>query len=215
MSHNKSLYVLVSHMDLYQVIDKIVSSPQLHAKWLNSLSMMENCGARKISASEHAQNVDLIVLKHAAEEARHAYYLKSQIRKMKVDGCETYSSDSLLAPIQSYQYLHQLDVAISRYLKSNFKYEGHQLKFASYLLVTYAIEVRADELYPVYERVLKEQKSTVSVRMIIAEEKGHLEEMISQMKGFFDEWEQHGEFAINIEKELFKTWISALQKEVA
>lgn len=202
-------------MELKEVIDKIVASPVLHAKWLNSLSMMENCGARKISASEHSQNVDLIVLKHAAEEARHAYYLKSQIRKMNVEGFKTYSSDALLAPIQSFQYLHQLDIAISRYLKSNFEYERHQLKFASYLLVTYAIEVRADELYPIYEKVLKEQKSTVSVRMIIAEEKGHLEEMISQMNDFFDDWKQHGEFALAIEKELFKSWINALQKEVA
>ncbi len=202
-------------MDLKAVIDKIVSSPTLHAKWLNSLSMMENCGARKISASEHSQEVDLIVLKHAAEEARHAYYLKSQIRKMNVEGYKTYSPDSLLAPIQSYQYLHQLDIAISRYLKSNFQYQGHELKFASYLLVTYAIEVRADDLYPIYEEVLKTQKSTVSVRMIIAEEKGHLEEMISQMNDFFDDWKEHGEYAVNIEKKLFQSWIAALQKEVA
>ena len=31
------------------IVNKIVQSDNIHAKWLNSLSMMENTGARKIS----------------------------------------------------------------------------------------------------------------------------------------------------------------------
>ncbi len=201
-------------MDLKFLINQIVSQPVLHAKWLNSLSMMENCGAKKISASEHSQNVDLIVLKHAAEEARHAYYLKSQIGKTNHHGCQTYRTDELLAPIESFQYLHKLDIMISRYLKDHCDYTGHQLKYASYLLVTYAIEVRADELYPIYEEVLKTKKSTISVRMIIAEEKGHLEEMLQQMDSFFKNWTTHGEFALLSEKKLFENWKTSLTREI-
>ncbi|WP_462253328.1 hypothetical protein [Ekhidna sp.] len=174
-------------MELKAVIETIVSSPELHAKWLNSLSMMENTGARKISASEHDTLVDEIVLKHAAEEARHAYYLKSQIKKTGYEGCKTYQMDELLAPIQSFQYLHALDTSISRYLKNELKYSGSTLKYAAYLLVTYAIEERADELYPIYEEVLKASKSRISVRMIVVEEQGHLEEMIQQMNEFFED----------------------------
>ncbi|MEM6828888.1 MAG: hypothetical protein AAGA66_05815 [Bacteroidota bacterium] len=197
------------------LISQIVASDELHAKWLNSLSMMENCGARKISASEHSQKVDLIVLKHAAEEARHAYYLKSQIKKTNYQGCKDYHPDELLAPVQSKQYLHELDAAICRYLKSEMSYEGHQLKYAAYLLVTYAIEVRADELYPIYEEVLKEQDSNISVRMIVAEEKGHLEEMIQQMNEFFDQWSSHSDFVLKIEKQLFTHWVRAIEKKVS
>ena len=176
--------------------------------------MMENCGARKISAGEHSQNVDIIVLKHAAEEARHAYYLKSQIRKVDYDGCKTYGAHELLAPIQSAQYLHRLDTSISRYLKEHCNYNGHELRYASYLLVTYAIELRADELYPVYEEVLKENESPISVRMIVAEEKGHLEEMIEQMNTFFGDWKEHGDFVVNLESQLFNEWQSSLHNEV-
>lgn len=201
-------------MDLKRVINQIVSSSELHAKWLNSLSMMENTGARKISASEHDQLVDEIVLKHAAEEARHAYYLKSQIKKTGYSGCKTYQMDELLAPIQSQQYLHVLDTSISRYLKQELDFEGNQLKYAAYLLVTYAIEVRADELYPVYEEVLRATESKISVRMIVVEEQGHLEEMIQQMDTFFGDWKSHGEFALAIEKRLFERWVNSIQKSV-
>ena len=61
-------------MKLETIIKKIVTDDVLHAKWLNTLSLMENTGARKISAGEHPLDVTLIVLKHAAEEARHAFH---------------------------------------------------------------------------------------------------------------------------------------------
>ncbi|SNS50874.1 hypothetical protein SAMN05421640_0446 [Ekhidna lutea] len=201
-------------MELKALIKQIVSSPELHAKWLNSLSMMENTGARKISASEHDQLVDEIVLKHAAEEARHAYYLKSQIKKTGYEGCKTYLSHELLAPIQSFQYLHALDASISRYLKNEMGFEGNELKYAAYLLVTYAIEVRADDLYPVYEEVLRENDSKISVRMIVVEEQGHLEEMIQQMDEFFVEWKHHAEFVEKLENQLFEKWIEKVDEMV-
>lgn len=201
-------------MNFKTLLEQIVAQPELHAMWLNTLSMMENCGARKISASEHTQNVDLIVLKHAAEEARHAYYLKNQIGKTKFKGCKTYHPSSLLSPVRSFQYLHQLDASISRYLKEKHDLKGKELKYGSYLLVTYAIEVRADELYPIYEEVLKEKGSSISMRMIIVEEKGHLEEMIEQMERFFGDWKSHGDFALELEKQLFADWEISLKNEV-
>ncbi|MEP0986078.1 hypothetical protein [Ekhidna sp.] len=201
-------------MDLRQIIKQIVSSPELHAKWLNSLSMMENTGARKISACEHDQLVDEIVLKHAAEEARHAYYLKSQIKKTGFQGCQTYQVHELLAPVQSSQYLHALDTFISRYLKNELGFSGNELRYAAYLLVTYAIEVRADELYPIYEEVLRETDSKISVRMIVVEEQGHLEEMITQMDKFFGDWKQHALFVESLEQKLFVKWISAIQNSI-
>src|SRR5271154_5964649 len=95
---------------LKNIVDKIVAADNVHAKWLNSLSMMENTGARKISKYEHPVHTGIIVLKHAAEEARHAYYLKKQIDKLPENACPDYSYPYLLAPIESYHYLQQLDV---------------------------------------------------------------------------------------------------------
>jgi hypothetical protein len=202
-------------MELASIIKKIVADDTLHAKWLNTLSLMENTGARKISAGEHPLNVTLIVLKHAAEEARHAFYLKKQIGKIRDNGFENYQFSSLLAPIHSYQYLHALDMATSRYLKDKLNLTGDKLRYAAYLLVTYAIEVRADELYPVYQEVLDETDSRVNVKSIILEEAGHLEEMINQLKQFSPDWESHAQEIIAIEKDCFEKWLLALEKHCA
>jgi len=199
---------------LDSILKKIVTDNVLHAKWLNTLSYMENAGAKKISASEHKENVNLIILKHAAEEHRHAYYLKKQIAKVDDALCKTYTNAELLSPNNTKYYLHALDIAVCRYLKAEFNLSGYELKFAAYLFVTYAIEVRADELYPVYQEVLDEAKSKVNVKSIILEEEGHLEEMINQLVSFSDDWEKHAAEVIKIEQSLFDSWVGALNVEL-
>lgn len=199
---------------LDSILNKIVNDNVLHAKWLNTLSYMENAGAKKISASEHKENVNLIILKHAAEEHRHAYYLKKQIAKVDESLCKTYKNSELLSPNHTKYYLHALDIAVCRYLKAEFNLSGYELKFAAYLFVTYAIEVRADELYPVYQAILNDAKSKVNVKSIILEEEGHLEEMINQLIGFSSDWENHAAKVVEIEKSFFENWVNSLSAEL-
>lgn len=199
---------------LDSILRAIVSDKVLHAKCLNTLSYMENAGAKKISASEHKEQVNLIILKHAAEEHRHAYYLKKQISKIDESLCKTYTNSELLSPNHTKYYLHALDIAICRYLKEAFNLSGYDLKFGAYLFVTYAIEVRADELYPVYQAVLDEAKSKVNVKSIILEEEGHLEEMINQLVEFAPNWEGHAAKVVRIEKNLFEQWVGSLKDEL-
>lgn len=202
-------------MNTNALFSSIVANPSLHAKWLNTLSLMENTGARKISASEDIETVTYIILKHAAEEHRHAFYLKKQLEKLGENLCPTYAAAYLLAPRDSRFYLNRLDVEVCRYLKSELGLSGKDLRFAAYLLVTYAIEVRADELYPIYQEVLSEAESKVNVKSIILEEEGHLEEMINQLQNFSPEWEKHASKAVEIEAELFNKWLQSLEKEIA
>jgi bacterioferritin (cytochrome b1) len=202
-------------MPLKSILENIVSDNELHSKWLNTLSYMENAGAKKISASEHKEEVNLIILKHAAEEHRHAYYLKKQLEKLDGALCKTYKSHELLTPNHTRFYLNALDVAVCRYLKQEFKLSGFDLKFAAYLFVTYAIEVRADELYPVYQEVLTQAGSRVTVKSIILEEEGHLEEMLNQLKSFSPNWEHHAEIVVKIEQQMFSDWINQLGNATA
>jgi len=201
-------------MSLNTILPKIIANNQLHARWLNTLSLMENTGARKISASEDPVTVTYIILKHAAEEHRHAFYLKKQIEKAAKDQCPTYADQYLVAPAYSKYYLNVLDVEVSRYLKKELGLAGKELRFAAYLLVTYAIEVRADELYPVYQEALDNAGSKVNVKSIILEEEGHLEEMIAQLHKFSPDWQRHADKAVEIETRLFNNWVVALSKEV-
>ncbi|RFZ94569.1 hypothetical protein D0C36_03205 [Mucilaginibacter conchicola] len=201
-------------MELSTLLPKIIADNQLHARWLNTLSLMENTGARKISASEDPVTVTYIILKHAAEEHRHAFYLKKQIEKAGKDLCPTYSTEYLVAPADSKYYLHQLDIDVCRYLKKELGLSGAELRFAAYLLVTYAIEVRADELYPVYQDALDAAGSKVNVKSIILEEEGHLEEMINQLKHFSPQWEMHAQKAVEMETNLFNLWVRGLNAEL-
>ena len=196
------------------LLHQIVSNPEIHVKWLNTLSYMENAGARKISACEHKTQVNLIQLKHSAEEHRHAYYLKKQINKLIPNACENYDSNYLLAFNATRYYLHELDIRVCRLLKSEFNLKGDNLKYTAYLFVTYAIEVRADELYPIYQNVLTNHQQKVMVKSIILEEEGHLEEMIHQLKEFHKDWEFYAIKVIQLESELFDNWIEQLEKEI-
>lgn len=197
-----------------ETIERIVARPSLHAKWLNTLSFMENCGARKISAGEDRTRTSLLQLKHAAEEHRHAYYLKRQIGKLGVLGLEYYEIDDLLGGIYSQHYLQELDIFVCRYLKEGLGMPASQIPFGAYLLVTYAIEVRADELYPIYQAVLTQAGSPVVVKSIILEEEGHLEEMIAQLQTFSPDWEQYAGVVLAYEKTLFTHWFNKIVGEV-
>ncbi len=201
-------------MEFNKLIDEIVKDHEIHAKWLNTLSYMENAGARKISACEHPTKVNLIQLKHACEEHRHAYYLKKQIGKLSSELCSTYGNNELLAPVATRQYLHSLDIKTCRYLKHHFELNKEELKYAAYLFVTYAIEVRADSLYPVYQDTLTKTASKVMVKSIILEEEGHLEEMIHQLDAFSQDWEKHADNILEIEKDLHTQWIGAVLEEI-
>jgi len=201
-------------MNLQEIFQNIIANDDLHARFLNTLSLMENTGARKISASEHKTKVSYLILKHACEEARHAFYLKKQISKVaNLDDYPTYQDPYLIAPFASYTYLHSLDIQVCRYLKSTLHLSGEALKYAAYLLVTYSIEVRADELYPIYQEALDEAKSKVNVKSIIVEEEGHLEEMITQLKTFSPDWEVHAAIALHIEQNLFNNWVLELNNQ--
>jgi hypothetical protein len=199
-----------------EIIEEIVKNDAVHAIWLNTLSMMENTGSRKISASEHKTKTTLITLKHAAEEARHAFYLKKQIGRLGYESIfKDYEPTSLLCSFESLQYLPRLDVQICRLLKNEFRLDGEKLTYAAYLLVTYAIEMRASELYPAYQEVLTAINSKINVKSIIAEEEGHLEEMLTQMKDFFgNRMLEAAAAAQKFEHRLFDHWLTALEKEL-
>lgn len=199
---------------LESIVNEIVADNELHAKWLNTLSLMENCGAKKIAAFEDPQRTTLTILKHAAEEFRHAYYLKKQITKLDVTGFVDYAPQYLLAPISSANYLRKLDVEVCRFLKNEYRFQGSKMFYGAYLLVTYAIEVRADSLYGIYQRALDSVGSRVNVKSIIAEEEGHLQEMHDMLIPYDPQWKAMCEAACEFESKLFGEWIGLLAEEV-
>jgi len=192
-----------------QLLASIVASHELHAQWLNTLSFLENCGARKIAACEHPTLVKEEMLKHAAEEFRHAHHLKGQIERVSSNLMDTYSLSFILGGTATLHYLSALDLKASRYLKA-LGFSKHSLKEAAYLLVTYAIEFRAEELYPIYDAVLRKIGSRVAVRSILLEEKEHLDEMREGLKQL-PSGLTHAAYVCAIESTLCKKWLDSIE----
>lgn len=191
--------------EIQKLLDQVVKDPQLHGLWLNALSYLENCGARKIASCEHPTAVKEEMLKHAAEEFRHAFYLKKQL--IRIDqNYEDYRRSSLLGGVAAYHYLNALDLQASRYLR--------ELNInLAYPLVTYAIELRAEELYPLYQTCLKQLHSKIQVQSILLEEKEHLQEMEETLRKIPNA-SIHIKNICQIEATLFEKWLKACKKQL-
>ena len=166
--------------ELQAFFKMILTNPSLHSRWLNTLSYWENCGARKLAAYQHPTKVEEEMLKHAAEEFRHAHILKQQIRRLQAPFPHDYSVASLIGGVKAYQLLHRLEVGVSRILVDD-KTEEQARGSLSYLLVTYAIEKRAEEVYSHYHEMLKSHHSPVRITSILLEEKEHLAEITEEL----------------------------------
>jgi len=192
--------------EIEDLVDSIIDEPMLHGRWLNTLSYLENCGARKIASCEHPTAVKEEMLKHAAEEFRHAFYLKKQLGRIRQKHSD-YRFGSLLGGWAACHYLKKLEVGACLYLRSCSMSQG-QIKELAYLLVTYAIELRAGELYPIYQAALRRRQSKVQVQSILLEEKEHLQEMQEQLNGIPGS-SVYIEQICSIEAFLFKKWKDA------
>lgn len=192
--------------EIVSLIQQIVINPSLHGLWLNTLSYLENCGARKIASCEHPTAVKEEMLKHAAEEFRHAFYLKTQLSRIG-QSYEDYRRSHLLGGWVAYHYLNALDLQTSRYLQI-MGVTPYRIRQLPYLLVTYAIELRAGELYPIYQSALKRCQSKVHVQSILLEEKEHLQEMEHELS-LIPSASTYIEAVCGFEALLFQRWLEA------
>jgi len=204
-----------TEVKLRGILDRVMPDNQLHATWLNTLSYMEHVGATKIARTQSGPKATYMSLKHAAEEARHGFFLKHMARKLWKEGLPTYATEYLLAPIHSHQYLYRLDLAASRHCRKA-GLNGEALHALTYLLVTYAIEVRADELYPIYQEYLNRQPELrLSVQGIINEEEGHLEEMETELAKYDESLRGLTVPLVALENQLYSDWLSAVEADLA
>ena len=96
--------------------------------------------------------------------------LKQQIHRLKVPYLHDYRLSFLIGGMHAYHYMDRLDIAICRLLREK-GYEKNDRSSLSYLLVTYAIEKRAEDVYSSYDHVLKQAQSPVRITSILLEER--------------------------------------------
>ena len=194
----------------------IVRDAPLHARWLNTLSLLEHIGSRKIVKALDSDTLDLQLLQHIAEEARHAFFFKRLSERVAAGACPTYEAPYVLSASASRAYIQGLDREVHDYLQRQgaLPQEAARASMLAYLVVTTLIEERATAMYALYEEVLREVDSPLSLRSVLNEEDRHLQEMheaFARFEGFA--WPLHAPTLRQTEAQLFEAWLVSLERE--
>ena len=156
-------------MPVAETLCQIIDSRPVHARFMNTLSMLEHIGSRKIMLSQMNRPLSEDTLKHLAEEARHAYFFKRQAERAFGGAMDGYTADNTLARGSAMMYFERLDAGISRQV-------GQE---QAYPWVSLIVELRACWLYRIYQDALIQKAYALSLKSLLAEEDLHLAEMFA------------------------------------
>jgi len=145
----------------------------LHARFLNMLSLLEHIGSRKIMASRAMAQPGHDILKHLAEETRHAFFFKRTAEKLARRPLD-YSPAATMAGASARSYMGRLDAEIARGLAS-------PAPALPYLYMSLIVELRAVWTYRLYQTVLTEENTGITLKSILAEEELHLSAMLARL----------------------------------
>jgi rubrerythrin len=198
---------------MQDVIARLIEDPPRHARWLNTVALLEYTGARKMLKSQASRRMSEMILRHAAEESRHAHFFKRAALRIDPDVGSEFTAESLLCGDAAKAYFYELDHGVCARLEQG-GLTGDGLSYASYLYVTTLIEERADWLYPAYHKMMRQAKLPVSLAGIIAEEEGHLREMEQELAKIDSIWAERMIDLRTFEAGLFEHFLEALCREV-
>jgi hypothetical protein len=184
-------------MRLKNLLKEIVKDECTHAKWLNSLSYLEYSGFRKIIKSKKTPELDVTIISHIFEEVRHAFYLKKMAIMTGGQQFSSYSDDVLFAPEAIKNYFYNLDHGATSILDEKYK---------SYFLITSLVEDRALEIYRIYNQILNEKGSSLSLDFILGDEEEHLSYVTKNLK--VNNYEKY----LSHENKCFQTMLNEMER---
>ena len=190
------------------LLGRIISDASLHPRLLNTLSMLEHLGSHKIMATQHSSAIDQPTLRHVAEEAHHAYFMKRQAEKAAGRPLE-YVEPDLLAPAAARMYFQRLEAEMKRTLASQ------KSMRAAYLYMSMIVEFRALWFYGLYQHVLKHAGFGLALKRIVGEEENHLLEVANRldMEGALSD--ARASKFLSVEKRLYERLLRGFELAVA
>jgi len=186
------------------LLDRIVAEPNRHARMINTLSLLEHMGSHKIMATQHSAAIDQATLKHVAEEAHHAFFMKRQAEKAAERALE-YIAEDLLAPSSARMYFQRLEGATVRALGRR------RSPRAAYLYMSMIVEFRALWFYGLYEQALKRARHAMSLRRVLGEEQAHLSDMVERLEAGNELDSARAAEVLAAEHKLFTRLLGALE----
>jgi demethoxyubiquinone hydroxylase (CLK1/Coq7/Cat5 family) len=184
------------------LLERLVPRPARHALLINTLSMLEHLGSHKIMSTQHGAAIDQATLRHVAEEAHHAYFMKRQAEKAAARPLEYVPAD-LLAPAAARMYFQRLEARMVRSLA------GEERSHAAYLYMSMIVEFRALWFYGLYDQVLKRASNALSLKRLLGEEQNHLAEMAERLEDGTEHDALADEF-LRVEKGLYARLLGAM-----
>lgn len=153
----------------------IIAHTHDHVRLLNTLALLEHIGSYRIMVTQHGAHCTQPTLRHLAEEAHHAYFMKRQAEKLAGRPLE-FSPADLLAGDMARSYFRRLEALI----------HGHLMRQgsagATYLYMSMVIEFRALWFYRLYQQALKSAGNAISLKRILGEEANHLADMAERLE---------------------------------
>ena len=195
-------------MQTRSLLNRIVPDAGLMGRFVNTLSMLEHIGSHKIMSTQHSARIDQSTLKHLAEEAHHAFFMKRQAEKAAGRPLD-YVDRDLLAPASARMYFQRLESAMLRMLT-----EQHSAR-AAYLYMSMIVEFRALWFYRLLQQTLKRHGHAMSLKRVLGEERHHLTEMAQRLE--LDGELSNARVAAFLEHEqrLYARLLGAMQRAVA
>ncbi|AEI63501.1 hypothetical protein LILAB_07940 [Corallococcus macrosporus] len=189
------------------VLRQLVQTPELEARWLHTVSLMEFIGARKISRTVADRHPSLEVLGHLADETRHAFAFKRL--SAEVAGAEI---TTFLCHEAAGRYFQALDHALATWATS---FTGAPDVYLHYLLTTTAIERRAMVLYPLYKAASRHPAVREELGRVVTEEQSHRRSIEDACVERLTAVGASLEDALALEERLFEAFIGELEATVA
>jgi hypothetical protein len=198
-----------------EVLDRIISTPAVHARFVNTLARMEYVGVRKLLKSRRAERLDLNGLQHMLDENVHALRLKKAATMLAAPAgvdVTTFSDDDTLAGDAGEEYLQALDRRAEAELAD--LTEARRVE-VNYLMTTAAIEVRAQVFYPVYDRRLAAHGAGFSVAAITKDEDRHLADVGESLTRELGDWQPRFDRLMAAEGVLFRAFLDRVEAAAA
>ena len=193
--------------DWKNILTRLISFSQLHARFLNTISLMEYMGARKIIKSQKEGDIDSEVLAHINEEVRHARVFKKLALKLSGGKLTTYKDFHLLAGQQARNYIQSVDQSVASLLEQ-------ENPRKNYFLSTLLIEERASQVYPFYAKLLEPLGFGSFISNVFKEEQNHLEQVRTQIRQSGQLRPEQMSFLYKLENRAFEDFIEAVQVEI-
>lgn len=180
-----------------EFFEKVVSDPHLEGRWLNTLSLLEHMGARKISRTVGQDHPSLEILEHHADEVGHALTFK-RLHAELANGHPT--QDAYLCSEAAIAYFQSLDHTLAEWIEG---IVADKMSYAKYLVVTSCIERRAMGIYPLYRDTTNRPNVAEALERIIQEEQNHRSLIDKRLKNLLKECRASTEEAYAIEERFF------------